>query len=62
MTIDDEVKKFLGIPPYDDSGNICKGDPIFYQSLCSIYGEKQVQKAIKIIWMERNKHNEWRHI
>lgn len=31
MTIDDEVKKFLGVPPYDDSGNICKGDPIFYQ-------------------------------
>lgn len=49
MTIDDEVKKFLGVPPYDDSGNICKGDPIFYQSLCSIYGEKQVQKAIKTI-------------
>ena len=49
MTIDDEVKKFLGVPPYDDSGNICKGDPIFYRSLCSIYGEKQVQKAIKII-------------
>ena len=48
MTIDDEVKKFLGVPPYDDSGNICKGDPIFYQSLCSIYGEKQVQEAMKI--------------
>ena len=62
MTIDDEVKKFLGVPPYDDYGNICKGDPIFYQSLCSIYGEKQVQEAIKIICMERNKHNEWRHI
>ena len=46
--IDDEVKKFLGVPPYDDSGNICKGDPIFYQSLCSIYGEKQVQEAMKI--------------
>lgn len=29
MTIDDEVKKFLGIPPYDDSSNICKADPIF---------------------------------
>ena len=49
MTIDDEVKKFLGVPPYDDSGNICKADPIFYQSLCSIYGKIQVQKAIKTI-------------
>ena len=49
MTIDGEVKKFLGLPPYDGSGNICKEDPLFYQSLCNIYGEKQVQKAIKII-------------
>ena len=49
MTIYDEVKKFLGVFPYDDSGNICKGDPIFYESLGSIYGKIQVQKAIKII-------------
>ena len=29
MTIDGEVKKFLGLPPYDGSGNICKEDPLF---------------------------------
>ena len=33
MTIDDEVKKFLGIPPYDDSGNICKGGIVKTYSL-----------------------------
>lgn len=52
MTIDDEVKKFLGLSPYDGSDNICKEDPIFYQSLCNIYGEKQVRNAIKA-WNRR---------
>ena len=44
----EKVKIYLGISPYDGTTNICRGDPYYYQSLCSLFGsEENLQKEIE---------------
>lgn len=43
----DDVKRLQGIFPYDDGGNICRGDGYFYQSLKSKYSKDMLEKAFK---------------
>ena len=41
-----DVKKYLGLFPYDDIMNTAKGDIFFYTDLCSEYGECAVKDMI----------------
>lgn len=43
----DDCKKFLGVPPYNHSSNICVGDIYFYKSICNTYGESNVINTCK---------------
>ena len=43
----DEVKKFLGLAPYDTDTNIVKGDPFYLKSLYRKYGEENVKAKVK---------------
>ena len=44
-TLEDKVKQFLGIFPYD-SGDMCYGDGIFLYYLYREYGKEEVNKMI----------------
>lgn len=43
----EDVKKFLGIAPYNTYTNICAGDPYFYKDLLRKYGDAEVTKTIR---------------
>lgn len=43
------VKKFLGISPYDDDGNVVKNDGFYYRSLQLKFGADEVSNAVKTI-------------
>ena len=45
--MDEDIKKFLGLPPYNNFCNIVQGDGFFYQSLCAKYGKEKVDEKIK---------------
>ena len=45
--IEDDVKKFLGLPPYHNTTNIVVGDGFFLASLYRKYGREQVNKTLK---------------
>lgn len=47
--ITDDVKKYLGLAPYDTDSNIVRGDYYYYKQLCSEYGEVAVQCKIKTL-------------
>lgn len=49
----EDCKKYLGLAPYDTDSNIVRGDGFYYNSLCSMYGESQVQNTIKALRKER---------
>jgi hypothetical protein len=44
-TLEDKVRQFLGISPYD-SGDMCCGDGIFLYYLNQEYGKEEVNKMI----------------
>ena len=44
-TLEDKVRQFLGISPYD-SGDMCCGDGIFLYYLIQEYGKEEVNKMI----------------
>lgn len=41
----DDMKKLLGLAPYNSPANICWNDNYFYRYLISHYGEERVKKA-----------------
>lgn len=43
----EDIKKFLGVSPYDTDSNIVKGDPFYLKSLYSKYGEENVKAKVK---------------
>lgn len=43
----DDIKKYLGKPPYDTWSNIVAGDSHFYSDMCDKYGKQSVVDAIK---------------
>jgi hypothetical protein len=43
----DDVKKYLGIKPYDNFTNIVAHDSFFLMSLIDKYGKENVTRAIK---------------
>lgn len=45
-SLDDGVREYLGLPPYDDCSNFCCMDGFFLQSLYSMYGEDKVNECI----------------
>ena len=45
----EDVKKYLGIEPYNTDSNIVRGDYYYYNQLCAKYGELQVQQLIKAL-------------
>lgn len=45
--ITEDVKKYLGIAPYNTDSNIVRGDCYYYKQLCSTYGEAAVQNKIR---------------
>lgn len=45
--LENEVRKFLGLAPYNSPTNFVVGDPQFYNSLVRRYGEKAVKKMIE---------------
>lgn len=45
--ITDDVKKYLGVAPYDKDSNIVRGDYYYYKQLCNMYGEAAVQNKIR---------------
>lgn len=47
--LEHDVKKYLGIAPFDEDYNIVKHDGYFYRSLCLKYGEESVDEAIKAL-------------
>lgn len=44
-TLEDKVRQFLGIAPYD-SGDMCCGDGIFLYYLYREYGEEKVNEML----------------
>lgn len=44
-TLEDKVRQFLGISPYD-AGDMCYGDGIFLYYLIQEYGKEEVNKMI----------------
>ena len=46
MNIIDDVKKYLGISPYDNFTNIVAHDPFFFKSLVDKYGKEDVNRTI----------------
>lgn len=42
----DECKKYLGMAPFDDDGNVVKGDYYYLQSLYNKYGVQMVSNEI----------------
>lgn len=45
--ITDDIKKYLGIEPYNTDSNIVRGDYCYYKQLCNMYGEVEVQNKIR---------------
>ena len=43
---EEDIKKYLGLPPYDKSTNIVKEDSLFLSFLYSRYGKQKVQAEI----------------
>lgn len=43
----EDIKKFLGISPYDTDSNIVRGDPFYLKSLYTKYGEEKVKAKVK---------------
>jgi len=41
----DEVKMLRGIPPYNGSGNQCKGDGYYAKSIYAKYPKSLIEKA-----------------
>ena len=44
-----ECKKYLGLPPYNDDGNVIRSDGYFYMYLIRKYGEWEVRKTIRFL-------------
>ena len=47
MNIIDDVKKYLGISPYDTFTNIVAHDSFFFMSIIDKYGKEAVIRAIE---------------
>ena len=45
--MENDVKKFLGLPPYNNTTNIVVGDGFFLASLYRKYGREQINKTLK---------------
>lgn len=43
----EDIKKFLGISPYNTDSNIVRSDPFYLKFLYSKYGEETVKAKIK---------------
>lgn len=46
-TMEEDIKKFLGLPPYNNCCNIVQNDGFYYMSLCAKYGKEKVDEKIK---------------
>lgn len=53
--LEDDVRKLLGLEPYNHPGNICWNDNYFAKALNDKYGEIAVTKEIKRLSFERAK-------
>lgn len=42
-----QVRMFLGVPPYNEPGNPCRGDGYLIQDLKKTYGKAAVEAAIE---------------
>lgn len=49
----DDLKKFKGLPPYNDWSNICAGDGYFWNDIQKRYTESEIAKAKQIIKNEK---------
>ena len=49
MDIIYDLKKFYGLPPHNDPGNICRNDMYFLRSLQEKYSRKELDSAQIII-------------
>ena len=47
--LEQSVKKFLGISPYEDNENVCKNNGLYYRSLQLKFGADEVSNAVKTI-------------
>lgn len=45
--LENDVRKYLGLPPYNTMSNICYGDGHFLMSLYKTYGKLAVMNKIK---------------
>ena len=45
--LENQVKKFLGVKPYDGSTNFVRYDNYFYAAMCKEFGEDAVKAEIK---------------
>jgi hypothetical protein len=49
--LENDCKKYLGLPPYDDFGiNVCYKDIYFIQSLYEKYGKDNVLKCLNELY------------
>jgi len=51
--LEDDVKKLLGLPPYNHPSNYCWNDNYYAHSLNSKYGEIAVSKMIEKLNKEK---------
>lgn len=43
----EDIKKFLGVAPYNTDSNVVRGDPFYLRSLYTKYGEENVKAKVK---------------
>lgn len=47
--VEQDVKKYLGIYPFNEDTNVVKYDGYFYKCMCGKYGKESVDIAIKTL-------------
>ena len=50
----DDVKKYLGIPPYDVNSNFVRGDGYFAVDCHNLYGKEEFLDECKRVYTEWN--------
>lgn len=45
--LEEQCKKYLGLPPYNEWTNICYGDGIFLFGLYNVFGKDEVTRKIE---------------